>query len=107
MPKYELLETENFSKAFSKLTKEIQKRFDCQFRKLLTDPFSIGDPIHGRRWFREIKNQKYRAYYMIFEDKVIIVLVGISEKKNQQKIIDFILRNVDKMASNTSDQQKS
>jgi len=96
MTEYELLETDDFSKEFFKLPIEIQLRFDKQFRRLVLDPYGIGDPIKGRRWFRELKNKKYRVYYVIFEDKVVVMLVGISVKKNQQKTIDEIMDGLDK-----------
>ena len=54
----------------------------------------VGDKIKVYDWFRELKYQDYRLYYLVYEKKVIVLLVSISDKKNQQEIIDSILENI-------------
>ena len=87
---YVIKETHEFKKQFLKLAKNIRKRFKRQFFKLKKDPFSIGDPLKGRNWFREIKNEKFRVYYVISEKQVFVLLVSVSQKKDQQNSIDTI-----------------
>jgi len=62
MSKYELLQTDDFERAFDKIPGEIKKRFEKQFKKLEETPYSLGDPL-GYKWFRELKNDKYWVYY--------------------------------------------
>jgi len=89
---WEILETEEFEKEFNKLPKEIQSRFEQQIIKVKDDLFSIGKPL-GYVWFRELKNKKYRLYFIIYDREIIILLVNISDKNNQKKVIDKIKQN--------------
>ena len=93
MVNYKLKETKEFSKEFRKLPTEIKKRFKEQFKKVEIDPFSIGKPL-GYEWFRELKNKGFRVYYLIYEDEIIVLFVGVSDKKSQQNVINIIKHNV-------------
>lgn len=86
---FELKETEEFTKQFQKLPLDIQNRFQKQFIKIKNNPFSIGKPL-TYKWFRELKNKNYRAYYIVYKQKIIVMLVAISNKKTQQNIINAI-----------------
>lgn len=52
------------------------------------------NPHRGRPlrvpWFREMKRGKFRIYYLTYEEFQIVYLVGMSEKKDQQRVIDAI-----------------
>lgn len=91
---YELKETEEFRKRYDKLPQDIKLGFEKRFMKVQEDPFSIGKPLNFR-WLRELKNHKYRVYYYIYRVEVIVLFVGVSDKKNQQEIIDLIKENRD------------
>ena len=41
-------------------------------------------------WFREMKRGKFRIYYLVYEEFQIVYLVGLSEKRDQQRVIDAI-----------------
>ena len=56
--------------------------------QLINNPYT-GDPIRVP-WFREKKHGKYRVYYLIYNDVQAVYLVGISNKKDQQKVINTI-----------------
>lgn len=90
MTGYSIITTDEFEKEFSKLDKAIQTRFNKQFARLETEPYSIGKPITGASWFRELKNLKYRVYYLVYDDQVLVLLAGISYKKDQQSTINNI-----------------
>ncbi len=89
MAGYKLKKMDKFEKGFNKLPSDIKFRFEKQFRKLEENPYTIGKPL-GQRWFRELKNRAYRVYYLIYDEMVIVLLVGVSNKKNQKKVIFFI-----------------
>lgn len=93
MTKYNLKETDEFSKEFKKLPLGIKKRFEEQFKQVEFDPFSIGKPL-GYKWFRELKNEGFRVYYLIYDNEIIVLFVGVSNKKSQQRVINIIKSNI-------------
>lgn len=56
--------------------------------QLVENPY-VGDPIKVH-WFREKKHSKFRVYYLIYEETKAVYIVNISEKKDQQRIINTI-----------------
>ncbi len=90
---YSLVEIDKFEKAFNKLPLHIKERFKKQFKRLEEDPYSIGKSL-GYKWLRELKNEGYRVYYLIYDEDVIVLLVGVSDKKNQKEVILFIKSNI-------------
>lgn len=86
---YRVKMTERFEKQFLKIIPlTLQKRAWGRIRKLCENPY-IGKPL-GYPFIRELKIEKFRIYFMIYEDEVTILLVDVSDKKEQQKIIDII-----------------
>lgn len=90
---YSFKETDEFRKKFNKLPYFVRLKFKKQFKHLRQDPYSAGTPL-GNRWFRELKNGIYRVYYLIYDEEIIILLVNISKKKDQQTIINFTKDNL-------------
>ncbi len=86
---WEIEETPEFRKVFNKLSKPIIARFNSHVEKLQQNPFSIGKPL-SYIWFRELKNEGWRLYYIVNEDKRKILLVQVSNKRDQQNIINLI-----------------
>ena len=56
--------------------------------QLETDPH-VGKPL-GYAFFREKKVQNYRVYYLIYDEYVVVFVITISTKKDQQDAIDRI-----------------
>lgn len=56
--------------------------------KLEENPFS-GKPL-GYKFFREKKIGNYRFYYLIYEDQIVVFVIAISTKKDQQATINTI-----------------
>mgnify|MGYP001566597181 FL=1 len=87
------------SATFDKLLANFQNDFKIWLDKiedqLVINPY-VGDPIKFP-WFREKKYRKYRVYYLIYEDLKAVYLVNISEKKDQQRIINTILLLLDNL----------
>ncbi len=90
---WELRETEEFEHKFEELPPTIKERFEGQIKKLCENPYALGKPL-GYPWFRELKNDKYRAYYLVYDQLVVVLFVGVSDKKNQQAVINIIKNNL-------------
>ena len=86
--KFRIFTTEEFNKKFSKLDKNIQRQIDNEIEQLETNPNS-GKPL-GYKFFREKKVRNYRFYYLIYEEYIVVFIITMSEKKDQQEAIDKI-----------------
>lgn len=86
--KYKVFHSKTFDNKLSKFPKDFQNWVDKIEDKLVENPYT-GDPL-GVRWFREKKHGKFRIYYVIYDDIHSVFMVGISEKKDQQKVINTI-----------------
>ncbi len=80
--------TEIFDEDFFKLDNTEQIRIKKKLEKLKEDPYQ-GKPL-GYEWFRELKLNGKRVYFLIYEKTQKICLVAISDKKTQQATIDEI-----------------
>ena len=96
---YIIVKTENFVELFNKLDNSVQLRFNRLFELLKTNPYGIGKPIRTR-WFRELKVNKFRVYYSIKDEKVSVLLLSVSDKKNQQETIDKIYSDLEEIMKN-------
>lgn len=85
---FRIFTTEEFDKCFDKLDTSIQRMIDNEIKQLETNPY-VGKPW-GYTFFREKKIKNYRFYYLIYDDYVVVFVVAISGKKDQQKAIDKI-----------------
>ncbi|MBI4127429.1 MAG: type II toxin-antitoxin system RelE/ParE family toxin [Parcubacteria group bacterium] len=90
---WELRETKEFERKFEKLPPDIKKRFENQIRKLQENPYALGRPLRYP-WLRELKNDKFRVYYLIYNQLVVVLFVGVSDKKSQQVVINAIKSNL-------------
>lgn len=89
MTYYQLLTTALFNEDFPKtIPKQYQEDFMRRIRKLRNNPF-VGKPL-GDRYFRELKLNKFRVYFLIFEKEIIVFVVAVSDKKSQSKTIALI-----------------
>lgn len=102
---WELKETEEFIHQYQKLPPSMKTRFEKQFHKVSENPYGIGKPL-GYEWFRELKNDKFRVYYLIYDQQVLVLFVGVSDKNSQQKVIDIIKLNLVNFKINISNTQK-
>ena len=91
MDEYRIFITEEFERDFKKLDYSIKKQIQREINQLKINPF-VGKPL-GYRFFREKKIQNYRFYYQIYEEKIIVLIISLSGKKNQQRTIDKIKKN--------------
>ena len=60
----------------------------------LKTTWNLGKPL-GYPYFREKKFDKYRIYFLVYEDINTVLLVSISDKKAQQETINKIKEDID------------
>ena len=85
---FRIFTTEEFDKDFEKLDASIQRMIDNEIKQLEASPY-VGKPL-GYKFFREKKVKNYRFYYLIYDEYVVVFVVALSTKKEQQKAIDKI-----------------
>src|SRR3989344_9597711 len=85
---FKIFTTEEFDTRFAKLDHSLQIQIGKEIDQLETNPF-VGKP-HGYTFFREKKIKNYRIYYLIYEEHVVVFVISLSTKKDQQKAIDAI-----------------
>lgn len=88
MKKYKVYHSRRFDKELDKFDKDFQNKVEKIEDQLVENP-SSGTPL-SVSWFREKRLGKYRIYYLIYDDILSVFMVGISEKKDQQKVINTI-----------------
>tara|TARA_Y100000310_G_C20566580_1_gene755789 strand:- start:792 stop:1103 length:312 start_codon:yes stop_codon:yes gene_type:complete len=85
---YRIFTTDEFNKRFRKLDIQLQRQIEKEIDQLEINPFS-GKPL-GYSFFREKKIQNYRVYYLVYEEYVVVFVITISTKRDQQSAIDKI-----------------
>jgi mRNA-degrading endonuclease RelE of RelBE toxin-antitoxin system len=86
---WSLKEAETFEKQFLKnIPKQHQSKLRHRLKNLRESPF-VGRPL-GVTFFRELKIGKWRIYFLVYETKKLVFLVGVSNKKLQQQRINEI-----------------
>lgn len=88
MENFKVFHSDEFDRQLSKFDKIFQDRLDKVEGKLSINP-CYGNQL-GIRSFRETRLGTYRFYYIIYEDLKSIYMVAISDKKDQQKVINTI-----------------
>ena len=88
MSKYKIYVSDEFRKDFEKLDSSLKKQINKEIEQLEENPF-VGKPLNYK-FFREKKIKNHRMYYLIYEEYIIVFVVAISNKKDQQKAIDTI-----------------
>ncbi len=90
---WELRETSEFEQKFEELPSNVKEKFESQIKKLQENPYALGKPL-GYPWFRELKNDKWRVYYLIYDQLIVVLFVGVSDKKTQQAAINLVKNNL-------------
>ncbi len=87
---YAVYATENFENETSDLSKTEIKRIKKIFLQLKENPY-VGDSIRYR-FLREKRLKEKRIYYIIYEEWSAVLIVALGGKKEQQKMIDRIIK---------------
>lgn len=91
---YQIYETQTFSKLCDTMEKE-EKEWVDKIKVQLKDNPNVGQPLRFD-WFREKKFGDKRLYYLIYKNINKVLIVSFGTKKEQQKIIDYVLENKDR-----------
>lgn len=94
MKKYAVYTTADFDKDLFNLSGAEQDKIEKIFLQLSVNPY-VGDAIRYR-FFREKRLKEKRIYYLIYEDLKSVLVVAMSGKKDQQKVINSIVNYLDK-----------
>lgn len=87
---FKLFTTEEFDKRFSRLDQQLQREIAKEIDQLEENPY-LGKPL-GYEFFREKKVKNYRVYYLVYDEYVVVFVITLSTKKDQQETIDKIRR---------------
>jgi len=85
---FKVLVTNSFLNEYKKLSFDEKRKIEKIIEQLKMNPFS-GKPL-GYKFFREKKIEGKRLYYLIFEDKIKILILNYSGKKKQKTIINEV-----------------
>ena len=85
---YKIFITDEFKRDFNKYDKSIQDQIEKVIEQLKSNPYA-GKQLNYK-FFREKKIGNYRIYYLIYDKYVVVSIVALSKKRNQQQIIDKI-----------------
>ena len=85
---YKIFVTKEFEDDFQKTPKEEKKQIEKIKEQLRSNPF-VRKPL-GYRFFREKRVGGKRLYFLIYETKVIVLIVAYGGKKGQQTTINAI-----------------
>jgi putative component of toxin-antitoxin plasmid stabilization module len=95
MKKWNIEQTEIFEKHFNKeIPKNLQENVKKQILKLQNNPFK-GKPL-GFKFLREKKIKKWRIYFLIYEDNLVLYFIDVSNKKLQKTTIKKIKEEFNK-----------
>tara|TARA_B100002003_G_C14120009_1_gene538663 strand:- start:848 stop:1165 length:318 start_codon:yes stop_codon:yes gene_type:complete len=90
---FKVIGTDTYLKEVSKWPKDYQEAVDKIPKKLAENPF-IGDPLRYP-FLRERRVKEKRVYYLIYKDLKLVLLVAVSDKKDQQATINHIKGHLD------------
>ncbi len=89
---YSVHTTKRFDEEVEKLSSEEMRRIENIIQQLKENPY-VGDQLQIKM-FREKRIDEKRIYYLVFDDLHAVLLIAISGKKAQQKVINFIRENI-------------
>ena len=89
---YSVYTTESFDKEVAKFKIE-EKRIQKIFLQLKENPY-VGDQLQYKN-LREKRINEKRIYYLVYDDLKSVLIVAISDKKNQQATINHIIGSFD------------
>lgn len=85
---FKVFHSKSFDDKLDRFQQEFKNWVEKIENQLVNNPY-VGDPL-GVPWLREKKHGKFRIYFLIYEDLTSVFMVNISEKKDQQKVINTI-----------------
>src|SRR3990167_9366336 len=89
---FRIFRSEWYEKKLNKLDNTEVRRVERFEQLLKIQPFS-GKPL-GYKFFREKKFDGKRLLFLVYEEHSVVFLVTITDKKAQQRDIDFIVSHL-------------
>jgi mRNA-degrading endonuclease RelE of RelBE toxin-antitoxin system len=90
---FRVFTTKEFDNDFKHLDESDKKRVAKIMNQLKEQGGDVGKPL-GRDYFREKKFGEKRLYFLIYKQFMIVLAVGISNKKTQQETINKIISEI-------------
>ena len=94
---YRVFISETLDKKIEKFAPNLKERLEKLKKSLEENPFT-GKPLK-HDYLREKKWGPFRIYYLIVKDLLIVFLLELSDKKDQQRVINDILYNLNEIIS--------
>jgi len=88
--------TREFEKYVKKMDRFSQWKVNKAVRNIWLKSGKCGNPLSGLPFFREVRMNGKRLYFLLYEQTSKIVLVAVSNKKAQQATINAIARKLKK-----------
>ncbi|MFC1648105.1 hypothetical protein ACFL1B_01465 [Nanoarchaeota archaeon] len=90
--RYKILESKQFEKDIQK--HRIPRIIIVSLRRRLKENPKIGRSLKYP-FFREVRHEGKRIYFLVYEEKMAVYLIGVSDKKAQQMTIRTIVEKMD------------
>ena len=87
---FRVIKTREFEEDFLSLDESEKRRVRKIMNQLKQRGDNVGKPL-GRFYFREKKFGGKRLYFLVYKEFLVILALGIGNKKMQQKTINKIL----------------
>ena len=94
---YRVFISETLDKKIEKFAPNLKERLEKLKKSLEENPFT-GKPLN-HDYLREKKWGPFRIYYLIVKDLLIVFLLELSDKKDQQRVINDLLYNLNEIIS--------
>lgn len=82
-----------FKEQYTRLEKAQKERIYAFVEQLKINPVMVGKPLRYY-FFREKKFNGKRLYYLVYREWNIVLLVRLSDKKDQPEAIAWVLQNL-------------
>lgn len=92
---YRVFTSDTLEKKINKFAPHLKKRLEKLKKVLEENPFT-GKPLRYD-FLREKKWGPFRVYYLIVKDLLIVFILEFSDKKDQQKVIDYIVLHLEEI----------
>jgi mRNA-degrading endonuclease RelE of RelBE toxin-antitoxin system len=93
---YRVLATDQYEESLNKIEITEQIRVEKIVSQIAEKGEQVGKPLRFR-FFREKKFGGQRLYFLIYAEWYAILLVRISDKKQQPETIEWIIENLDEL----------
>ncbi len=95
------MHTDFASKTFCLIVKRLDSIFERYLARISQQ--LANNPLAGKplkfSFFREKRFREKRTYYLVYEDFLIVLFVAVSDKKNQQQTINYVVGRLDDFRS--------